>query len=164
MTYMAGNQPAIQTNAGQENSTKSSLEVVPFKREHLFELKLQRAQAMFYEQFTPEYGYALEESGNCFTGLANGTPVVCAGVVEQWHGRGLAWALIAESAGPHFVVITRAVKRFLDIAPWQRIEAQVDAEFGRGIRWAEMLGFEVESKMSRFTPEGRDAFMFVRFK
>lgn len=140
------------------------MQIVPFQAEHIFNLRLQRAQAMFYAKFSPHYARALEDAGNGYTALVDGMPIACAGLVEQWEGRALAWALIAENAGPHFVRITRAVRRALDIAQYRRIEAHVDAEFGAGIRWAQMLGFEVESKMAQFTPEGRDAFMYVRIK
>lgn len=140
------------------------MEIKPFKASHLYDLQLQDAQAMFYERFSPQYGHALETAGNGWTAFYDGHPVACAGLVEQWEGRALAWALIAKDAGPHFVRITRAVRRALDVAQWRRVEAHVDAEFAAGIRWAEMLGFSVESKMRAFTPEGRDAFMFARIR
>ena len=140
------------------------MEIVPFQADHLDALQLQPAQAMFYAKFSPQYAYALEEVGNSWTALLDGRPIACAGIVEQWEGRGLAWALLAHDCGRHFIAITRAVQRALTASPFRRVEAQVDAEFGPGMRWAQMLGFEVESKMRRFTPEGRDAFMYVRIR
>lgn len=140
------------------------IEVVPFKPEHLIALELQKAQSFFSDKWNPAYGRALEECGGSYTGLVEGRPVICAGLVEQWEGRALAWALISEEAGPHFVHVTRLIRKILNMAQYRRIEAHVDCEFIQGIRWAEMLGFEVEAKMSRFTAEGRDAFLYVRFK
>lgn len=140
------------------------MEIVPFISSHVFGLTLQDAQRSFYDKFTPEYARALELAGGGHTALIDGHPVACAGVIEQWHGRGLAWALLGNDSGPHFVRIVRGMRRALNLAQFRRVEANVDAEFGAGIRLAEMLGFEVESKMRKFTPEGRDAFMFVRIR
>lgn len=140
------------------------LEIVPFKADHLFDLRLQDAQEMFYAKFSPQYGRALEDAGGGWTALVDGRPIACAGLAEQWQGRALAWALLANDIRPHFVAVTRAVKRALDLSDYRRIEAQVDAEFGQGIRWAQMLGFEIEAKLRAFTPEGRDAFMYARIK
>lgn len=140
------------------------MEIVSFEADHIFQLRLQRAQEMFNSKFSPQYGRALEDAGNGWTAIVDGKLIACAGLVEQWEGRALAWALISGEAGPYFTRITRAVRRALDVAHFRRIEAQVDAEFGAGIRWAEMLGFTIESKMRKFTPEGRDAFMYVRIK
>lgn len=140
------------------------MEIVPFISSHVHRLVLQDAQVSFYDKFTPEYGRALELAGGGYTALVDGHPVACAGVIEQWHGRGLAWALLGNDSGPHFVRIVRGMKRALNLAQFRRVEAQVQADFGAGIRMAEMLGFEVESKMAKFTPEGRDAFMFVRIR
>lgn len=140
------------------------MEIVPLKASHIFDLRLQAAQAMFYEKFSAGYARALEEAGNGYTALVDGRPIACAGLVEQWEGRALAWALIAQDAGPYFVRVTRGVRRALDMAHWRRVEAHVDARFAAGIRWAEMLGFRAESVMEKFTPEGNDAFMYVRIR
>lgn len=140
------------------------MQIVPFEADHIFNLRLQDAQEMFYNKFSPNYARALEDVGNGWTALVAGRPIACAGFAEQWEGRALAWALLAQDSGPYFVRITRAVRRALDMAHWRRVEAQVDAEFVAGIRWANMLGFQVESKLEKFTPEGRDAFMYVRIK
>lgn len=140
------------------------MEIVPFEAKHLWDLELQDAQEHFYSKFSPGYGTALETAGGGYTALVGGRPIACAGIVEQWQGRGLAWALLAQDSGPHFVGIVRGMRRALGLADYRRIEAQVDAEFVEGIRLAEMLGFTVESKMAAFTPEGRDAFMFVRIR
>lgn len=140
------------------------MQIIPFKGEHLFDLRLQHMQQEFHQQFTPQYGRALEDVGNGYTAMVDGKPIACAGLAEQWEGRALAWALIGQDAGPHFVRMVRGMRRALDMSRWRRIEAQVDAEFVEGIRLAVMLGFEVESKMRAFTAEGRDAFMFVRIR
>jgi hypothetical protein len=140
------------------------VEIVPFDSRHLADLRLQDAQREFYDKFTPEYGYALALHGGGYSALVDGHVIACAGIVEQWHGRGLAWALLGDDSGRHFPRMVKAMRRMLDVAPYRRIEAQVDCTFIQGIRLAGLLGFELESKMRAFTPDGRDAFMYVRIK
>lgn len=141
------------------------MHIVPFEAEHISGLQLQPAQRKFGDALNPEYARALASAGNGWTAVVDGVPVACAGLVEQWEGRALAWALLSDNIGPsRFVRVTRAVRRFLDMADYRRIEMQVDADHAQAIRWAEMLGFEVESKKRAFLPDGRDAFEFVRIR
>lgn len=143
-----------------------AFEVVPFAAGHLAQLSLQPAQqvSLWADGDGAGYAEALAASGYAWTGLADGRPIACAGIVEQWRGRGLAWALLSTEAGGHFVRVTRAVQRALDLSPLRRIEMHVDCHFAAANRWAEMLGFQCESVMRSFNPEGRDAFMYVRIR
>lgn len=131
----------------------------------MFQLNLQAAQARFAETFTPEHARALEMAGQAYTAMVDGRPIACSGLVEQWPGRALAWALLANDIGAHtFVRVSRAVRRYLDASDYRRIEMQVDADHPQAIRWAQLLGFEVEGKRAKFLPDGRDAFEFVRIR
>lgn len=141
------------------------MQIVPFQPEHMFALRLQAAQRKFAETFTPEHARDLAAASQSYTAIVDGRPVACSGIVEQWEGRALAWALLDGEIGPHaFVRVSRAVRRFLDASTYRRIEMQVDADHAQAIRWAELLGFEVESKKRAFLPDGRDAFEFVRIR
>lgn len=141
------------------------MQIIPFQADHVQAINLQMAQRRFDSAFKPEYARALQAAGNAYTAIDGDEPVACCGLVEQWEGRALAWALLAENIGPgRFVRVTRAVRRFLDMADYRRIEMQVDAEHAQAIRWAQMLGFEVEAMLRAFLPDGRDAFQFVRIR
>lgn len=142
------------------------MHIVPFEAEHALKIVLQRAQALVdHGRRDEDYARALEQVGGGYTAIDNGEVIACAGMVEQWPGRALAWAMLTDDLGPmRFVRVSRAIRRALDMAQWNRIEMQVDADHPQAIRWAELLGFEVESKMRRFLPDGRDAFMFVRIR
>lgn len=139
-----------------------SLEVVPYRAAHLHALRLQPWQAA--TRVTDVYAQALESAGGSYTATLAGHPVACAGIVEQWEGRGLCWALLSPDVGPHFIQLTRIVRRALNLAHYRRVEAIVDAEHAEGIRWAVALGFEVEARLRKCTPEGRDAFMYARVR
>lgn len=93
--------------------------------------------------------------------MEDGQPLVCAGLVEVWHGRAYAWALLGRCAGPRMLAITRAIRARLASAPFRRIEMAVDAGFEAGCRWPALLGFERESLARAYLPNGRDALIFA---
>lgn len=139
--------------------------IVPFKAEHLHSLNLQSAQALFGPLLTDaEYGKSLEDAGNAFTGIVDGETIICSGVVEQWQNRAIAWALISENSGKHFVAIHKAVSRFLKVCDYKRVEAYVDDRFEQGYRWMDMLGFKHEGKMTAFSPNGMDMHLYAKVK
>jgi hypothetical protein len=139
--------------------------IVPFKAEHLHTLNLQSAQALFGPLLTDaEYGKSLEEAGNAFTGIVDGQTIICSGVVEQWQNRAVAWALISENSGKHFVKIHKAVSRFLKVCDYKRVEAYVDDRFEQGYRWMDMLGFKHEGFMEAFSPNGSSMHLYAKVK
>lgn len=141
------------------------MHIVPFQPIHLHNLVLQPSQISFSQYFDEKYGPALRDGGPCFTGLDDdGNVVGCSGVIKQWDNRAIAWALLADWSGKHFVKVHKAVKRFLDMTEFDRIEAFVDAEFEQGHRWVKMLGFEREGYMRKFNPDGRDAVLYARIR
>jgi len=96
----------------------------------------------------------------------DGEVLVCAGILELWHGRGFAWSIVSAHAGRRMLAITGAVRRMLDVAPFRRVECYVDAEFGPGMRWARVLGFRLETPrpMLGFFESGRDAYLWSRVR
>jgi len=106
----------------------------------------------------------LSEAGLAWTAENEGEVIGIAGLAPQWENRAIAWALISKSAGKHFHVIHRAVKRFLDVSSFRRIEANVDVGFEEGERWMKMLGFEYEGYMKAYRPDGSDMLLFARIR
>jgi RimJ/RimL family protein N-acetyltransferase len=140
------------------------MHIVPFQPKHLELLILQPSQVAFSDYFDPKYGPSLVEGGPCFTAMDGDEVLACSGVIKQWDNRAIAWALISEYAGKHFIRIHKAVNRFLESTEFRRIEAFVDADFEQGHRWIQMLGFEREGYMREFTPAGNDAVLYARLK
>lgn len=121
--------------------------------------------------FRPQHHQAKEfaadnsvPTGLAWTALVNARPICCAGITECWPGRGYAWALLSEDAGPHLLVLTREIRSRFDETPFARIEMAVDADFIAGCRWAVLLGFELETPkpMAKFLPSGRAAYLYAR--
>jgi len=122
------------------------MRVVPFQPEHVLALKIQPRQSHEYPIISREEAERMLAAGPGFSAIGeDGTIYGAAGIIPQWPGRAIAWAMFAYNAGPHFVRITREVRRYLDTCGYERIEAAVDAMFPQAIRWIEMLGFERET-------------------
>jgi hypothetical protein len=133
------------------------MNIVPFVPAHVGAMIVQPAQAgdIDAESLSSPYGMA-------WTAMDGEQPIACAGLVEVWSGRAYAWALLSADAGRHMVSITRAIRYRLDTAKFNRIELAVAAGFAPGVRFARLLGFELEAKARRYMPNGGDAFIFVR--
>jgi hypothetical protein len=134
---------------------------------HFHQLELQDAQRYFLPDVSSEaYGQAVEASPFSYSAFVGDTLIACAGCVEIWDNRAMAWALVSKDAGRHFFGVHRFVSGFLAAAKWRRVEAYVDAGFEPGMRWMRMLGFmqETPEPMRSFRPDGHDCFMFARVK
>lgn len=102
------------------------------------------------------------ENMDSWTGVIDGRPIGCAGVVQHWPGRYVSWAYLGLDTGPHMRWITRCALAGLERTKG-RIEMTVRADFPAGQRWAEMLGFQVETpRLEAYGPEGEDHVGYVR--
>ena len=102
--------------------------------------------------------------GFAWTGEVDGEIIVVGGLEPVWNDRAIAFAFMFANAGPHFLTIHRAVKSFLDQAPFRRIEATIDVGFKAGARWMKMLGFELEGLMKAYRPDGADMLLYAKVK
>lgn len=138
--------------------------IVPYQAKHMEDLALQPAQSRFLKHLTPEHAVALE-SGLAMTAMEDGRPLMCGGLAEMWSERALLWSFISSEAGRHFVAIHRATVRFLEVAPYRRIEAEADCDFPEAHRWLTMLGFVCEApRMRAFRLDGGDSALYARVK
>lgn len=135
---------------------------VPFRRWHLSWLGDTTADGMTYT-LDLDTARELEKTGTCWTGLFDGDPIACGGMIPIWGNRKQAWMLLNEKTGPHMFWITKQVAEILERTKG-RIELTVRADFELGHRWARMLGFEVESPLLKsYGPQGEDHVGYVRF-
>ena len=138
--------------------------VLPFKREHMEKMVIQQKQQGLEYLLTDDV-YAVIENGESYTALDGDEILACAGVIPLAPGRAGAWAYISQNVGSRMKFVTRAVKRFLDIAQYRRIEMDVDCDFPQAHRWAKLLGFEMECERRKsFTPDGRDCALYARVR
>lgn len=141
------------------------MEVVVFRPEHFDMLNEQDVTQVLREYTSPDHAEKLAGCKYAFTGVEEGRVLICAGLVEYWKDRAVAWAVVDTNCKPHFWKIHKAVKRFLEVAPYRRIEAEVDVDFEAGHRWAEMLGFTLEAPLMRaYHPNGRDCSLYAKVR
>lgn len=136
--------------------------VAPFERSHLENMVVQTQQQGLEHLLTDDI-YATLANNPSYSALDGDEVVACAGTIEVAPGRALAWAYISQNAGTRMVRVTKSVKRFLDMAPYRRIEMDVDCDFVQAHRWARLLGFKLEClRRVKFTPDGRDCALYAR--
>lgn len=141
-------------------------EVVKLKASHIYWLKEKGAFSYLTPYLREDNIRALENARFAFTALTQeGEVLGCAGVVEFWEGRGEAWAAFNPNCKNYFILLHKMVKRFLEIAPFTRIEAVVDLDFPEGHRWIKTLGFELEAPLMRgYTVTGKDSALYAKVK
>jgi|ERR1700677_4664655 len=139
---------------------------VPYKSEHLKFLLEQKMNAHLRSSLLP----LLEafEKSEAVTGLSDGVPMVCGGVLPYWKGRGQVWCVFNEESKASFVPVLRGIKKFLDGVDFNRIEICVpcDEEITEtAARRAQLLGFEIEClRAKKYLPTGEDCVLMSRTK
>lgn len=140
--------------------------VIQFKMEHLKALNIQERQAHFRQYLNDDNLRSLEQAqGEAYTIMDGDEVLAVAGVMQYGDGRGFAWSYLSDVIGNRMVGLTKAIKRFLTIADYRRIEMTVDCDFAQAHRWAKMLGFECEAeRMRRYSIDGRDCALYALVK
>lgn len=138
------------------------IRIVPLKKEHFDEMTFQNDQAYSKIFITPEVKLELER-GMSFAAVEDGKAFCCGGIIDYWPGRSSAWMILPEDLGHRFVPVHKAVKAFLEMQDYGRLEAVTASDFSNGHRWLKMLGFKLETeRMKGYLPTGQDAAMYVR--
>lgn len=141
------------------------VEIVPFLPEHLAAMRLQAVQASAQAQCTLEFGRQMAaQTGLARTVLADGSPIVVAGLTELWPGRAFAWAYLAEGWERHAKTVHRTALETLRLCRWRRVEAAIDLRYSAAKRWADRLGFEFEGVAKAYTPDGRHMEIWARVR
>ncbi len=141
---------------------------VPYKGPHFAALgSLQAAQSDWRAMIAPEQAAALA-TVHSNTIMLDGRPLVCAGILPVWEGRGYIWSFFSSRMTPRlFVAAHRLARQFVENAPFKRIEAAVEVGFDAGHRWLEMLGFTCETPTTvarSYLPNGADCLLYARIK
>lgn len=138
--------------------------LVPYKAAHLRAMKAQEAQAHIAKYMSDEHAEALE-STLAWSGLEGGFVIGCFGVFEKGPHIALLWSVLDQQAGRHLVSVHRAVKQYLEVTPYRRIEIDVDSDFEAGHRWARMLGFTLECERRKaYRLDGGDSALYAKVK
>lgn len=107
------------------------------------------------------------ETKESFTGVLNGLPVVCGGLLMCWKDRGQIWTVFSEECKSNFIPVFRGIRAYLDQQNEKvaRLELSIPCEFELGRRRAELLGFKLECERARkFLPDGTDCALYSRVR
>lgn len=140
-------------------ATRADYTVVPYESKHAVEL----GQAFGRPKDRDVY----ETGGPGFTLLYQGRVIASAGVIVLWTGVGDAWAQLGPESRQHLRAIQFYTRRGLSMISRERhlrrVQALVIKEFEAARRWAESLGFEVESEMPLAGPNGETLVRYAYF-
>jgi len=104
------------------------------------------------------YAYAVEQDG-VVLGVGG---IQLINSVTAW-----VWVDISEYGRTMMKSGYRIIKEWLDelikIHKLKRLQAYVRLDFPEAIRMIEHLGFKIECVMKKFTDDGKDAFLYVKF-
>lgn len=142
------------------------IQLIPYEPSHLLEIELQPHQRVWRDRIVKgKQAEAINIPGLCLTALDGNKVVGSAGFVPQWEGRMIGWALLSPNIPKlAWVQIARKIKSKMEelfLKGTRRIEITVPIGFDAGIRFAHLLGFEIECKMTAYQPDGGDAFLFA---
>ena len=125
--------------------------------------RMQRAQVTptilrgLQDQFLYLYARALKCEGKTFAVF---------GVNPARSHVGFGWALLSEQVLTYPVALTKAawalIEKAQSILDLWRLEIAVDTKHESALRWAQLLGFEVEGMMRCFGPNREDAYLMAR--
>jgi RimJ/RimL family protein N-acetyltransferase len=133
-----------------------------YSPEHLREIDLQDSQRSFYE-YEARDEYAIELTrGLAYTVRIEGTIMVCGGVMSVDESTGHLWCFMSRSAGKHMLALHRVTRRFMEVSGKKTLHATTDADFPRGCRWLEMLGFSQAAILHDYDPAGRDHILYTK--
>lgn len=108
------------------------------------------------------YGMLPQPNGPAVSAFDGDRILICGGIAKITNTNGVCWALLSEEAGKHMHSLHFAVKRFITLQPWRRLEASVEKNFSAGCRWVQLLGFEMEGEMRGYGPNGETHLRYAR--
>lgn len=136
------------------------IQFVPMTQDHLMAI---RAVVAGGEQLTAQVIEDLVDIGG--VAAVDGDVLAVAGIMPQWKGSGLGWSFLARGWRRHAKRITREVERYLRASEYHRIETAVKIDFAPGHKWAERLGFYLETPLARkWGPDGEDYSLYAMVK
>lgn len=137
------------------------IKLVKFIPHHFHQIDEQEETKEVSQLFTLANLLELQRSKHSYTLLDGNRVLMCTGIVKYYEDRGEVWAIMGRNLRKEMFSIHKMAKRFLEMAPFKRLEATVSYTFEPGHRWVKMLGFTKEAElMKHYLPDGRDASLY----
>jgi len=106
----------------------------------------------------------VKKSPCAWTILSDGNPVCIWGKTAIWNGRCVLWILMGEGSRTCMKRIIELSKATIDLMSEHRIEATTIATWRSGWRFLELLGFNAECVMRKYSATGEDEVLFARVR
>lgn len=94
----------------------------------------------------------------------NGQILACGGIHLDHEQCGTVWSLLLPATGKRMRYVHRIATYALNTSALRRLQAHASPTFAPALRWLEMLGFDYEGRMRKFTPNGSDMLLFARIR
>jgi hypothetical protein len=139
--------------------------VVRFEAQHLDCMRGQSMNPNLENWIQEGHAAHMEIEPHAFTGMWDGVPALCGGVVVMWHNRGCLWSFFNQDFKGNFVPVFRNLRKFLDKVPVRRLEVAIEYGVPNARRRAEMLGFTLETEHApSYFPDGSPAALYARVR
>lgn len=113
-------------------------------------------------------GVAANHAHNARVAFCGSEPIGAGGVIELWHGVGLAWVAVAKLPPRLAVAAVRACGLGLDqiqaIGGFHRLQADIKREFVAARKLAILLGFSYEGPMDGYGADKSDFDRYARVR
>lgn len=117
----------------------------------------------YFGENNPKEAYA--NAGPAHTLTVDGEVLACAGLIAWNRFRATSWAFLSHEVRKHFLPGHLFVKQFLRESDFKRIEAFVDVDFEKSMKWLPTLGFKPDGPPKEFWfVDGRTAQEFIFIK
>jgi len=140
--------------------------LIPFKAEHYAAMDVSdRCRALYRSKAFLRRLRENECPGLAYTGLVGDTVVGCGGVKPIWEGVGEAWAVYPEDRAAWRWAIARltvqVLRRVIQDHHFHRVQAIVPVNYTPGMRFVRWLGFDLEARLRKYTPDGEDCYLYA---
>jgi len=138
------------------------MNVRPFRVQDFTAIDLQPHQANARELVTPWYLELLKDAGPAITIEESGAVLLCAGIGYVPPQPPTFWSFVSADAGRQALGVIRALRRFLDAAPYRAIVSTAAGGFAPSCRALALLGFRESTRLEAHGPDGEDHVLFIR--
>lgn len=137
--------------------------IIDFHPAHTLNISVQEDQRATFE-YIDDMALA-DLGGAAHTYLEDGNPKASFGLMPVWKGRAQVWAVVGDNVN-NWIALHKSVKSLMEATAKDygiiRLEMTTEVGFKQSERWARMLGFNKESLMPSYGPDGLDHINWVR--
>ena len=141
------------------------MDIYPFIKEHGYLVFKNINNSLIGHQNDLSFIDTLEID-DCYTGVKDGRPIICGGVIKLWQGCYEGWVLGSSFINLYPVEVARTIRketdRLIKKNKIHRLQTAVLSNFIEGHRFAKFLGMKEEGIMRKYDYMEQDYIRFAR--